>query len=80
MLIGVSMIELVAAVGRVEKWVGATIASFSLVWSDCDESFCTERVLRAHLPIAQPLGPLNSADLGPRSRSDLDLELKNTLL
>ena len=41
MLIGVSMIELVAAVGRIEKWVGAKIAPFSLVLSDWDESFCT---------------------------------------
>lgn len=74
------MRELLAAVGGVEKWVGATIASFSLVSSDFDESFCTERVLRAHLSVAQPLGPLNSADLGPRSRSDLDLELEKPLL
>ena len=62
------MRELLAAVGGLEKWVGATIASFSLVSSDFDKSFCTERVLRAHSPVAQPLGPLNSADLEPRSR------------
>ena len=74
------MRELLAAVGGVEKWVGATIASFSLVSSDFDESFCTERVLSAPSPVAQPLGPLNSADLEPRSRSDLDLELEKPLL